>query len=314
MKALLPWTITVIIPAFKPDDTFRTLLERLEKQDTRADRILIVNTGEAYFPKDLTLPDNAEVVHIAENEFDHGGTRDMAARMTDTDLIVFMTQDAVPAGPRLLWHLCAPFADPSVAACYARQLPRKDAGLEEQFARIFNYGAESFVKREEDLPRLGIKTFFCSNVCAAYRRSVYLELGGFERKTIFNEDMIFASKIIRAGYGIAYEAKARVIHSHNYSGMAQLRRNFDLGVSQAQHPEVFDAVPSEGEGKRLVAETAAYLVRKGRPFLTVHLAWISACKLAGYRLGRAYKKLPGGLVRTISLNRKFWDEGTGEIQ
>ena len=58
------------------------------------------------------------------------------------------------------------------------------------------------------LRRLGIKTFFCSNVCAAYRREIYEELGGFVKHTIFNEDMIYAAKAVEAGYAIAYAADA----------------------------------------------------------------------------------------------------------
>ena len=55
----------------------------------------------------------------------------------------------------------------------------------------------------------GIKTFFCSNVCAAYRREIYEELGGFVRHTIFNEDMIYAAKAVEAGYSVAYAADAQ---------------------------------------------------------------------------------------------------------
>ena len=49
-------------------------------------------------------------------------------------------------------------------------------------------------------------------------------------KTIFNEDMIYAADLIHAGYGIAYAADAKVVHSHNYSCSQQFHRNFDLGV------------------------------------------------------------------------------------
>lgn len=63
------------------------------------------------------------------------------------------------------------------------------------------------MKSSADLERLGIKTYFCSNVCAAYCREIYCELGGFESGTIFNEDMIYAAKLIKSGYSIAYCAK-----------------------------------------------------------------------------------------------------------
>ena len=79
------------------------------------------------------------------------------------------------------------------------------------------------------------------------------------RHTIFNEDMIFAARLIQSGRAVAYCAQARVIHSHNYSSIQQFHRNFDLGVSQADHPEVFDCVKSESEGIRMVKQTAGYL-------------------------------------------------------
>ncbi|MFR5150572.1 MAG: hypothetical protein ACLTER_14385 [Ruminococcus sp.] len=50
--------------------------------------------------------------------------------------------------------------------------------------------------------------------------------------------MIYAGTMAKRGYGIAYAADACVIHSHNYSCRQQFHRNFDLGVSQADHPEI----------------------------------------------------------------------------
>ena len=162
------------------------------------------------------------------------------------------------------------------------------------------------IKTKEDLPEMGIKTFFCSNVCAAYDRKTYVDLGGFPRPVIFNEDMIYAGRVIGAGYGVAYAADAKVIHSHNYSGWQQFHRNFDLGVSQARHSELFLQYSSEGEGIRLVKQTAAYACKMGRPWLLFPLVWKSACKYAGYFLGKRYDKLPGWMVRKCTMNRDFW--------
>ena len=67
--------------------------------------------------------------------------------------------------------------------------------------------------------------------------------------------------MIQKGYSVVYAADARVYHSHNYSGRQQFHRNFDLGVSQAEHPEIFEGVPSEGEGIRLVKRSLGYLIR-----------------------------------------------------
>ena len=173
-------------------------------------------------------------------------------------------------------------------------------------ARLFNYPEESCVKGGGDLKRLGIKTYFCSNSCAAYKRAIYLELGGFTRRTIFNEDMVFAAGAVKAGYRIAYAAQAKVIHSHNDPPLELLRRNFDLAVSQTDHPEVFAGLSSEGEGMRLVKETALWLIRTGRLLKLPELFVKSGCKYAGFLLGKRYKKLPKAAIRFLTKNPSYW--------
>lgn len=157
----------------------------------------------------------------------------------------------------------------------------------------------------------GIKTYFCSNVCAAYDRRIYDEIGGFPEQAIFNEDMIYAGWMVKKGYAVVYAADARVYHSHNYSCMQQFHRNFDLGVSQTEHPEVFKGVPSEGEGIRLVKKSVAYLVSTGHIWLIPGLFFQSAFKYAGYFLGKRYQKLPERLILACTMNPDYW-KNTGK--
>ena len=93
--------------------------------------------------------------------------------------------------------------------------------------------------------------------------------------------MIYAGTMVQQGYSVAYTADAKVYHSHNYSGKQQFHRNFDLGVSQAEHPEIFEGVPSEGEGIRLVKKSLNYLLRTGHIWLIPQLIWQSGMKYAG---------------------------------
>jgi len=305
--------VDVIIPTYKPDEKFLTLVERLEKQTKKPDRIIVMNTEQKYYDRLIYgshFQDeykNLEVYHISKREFDHGRTRHMAMKRADGEFVLFMTQDAVPEDNKLIEHLLSAFKDEAVAVAYARQIPSKDSSVIESYTREFNYPAVSMVKSAEDIERLGIKTFFCSNVCAMYRKSAYEELGGFVRHTIFNEDMIFAAEAVKSGYKIAYKAEARVIHSHNYTNMGQLKRNFDMGVSQADHPEIFAGVSSKDEGAKLVKQTADYLRKSGNRRQIGKLYLQSGCKYLGYLLGKNYKKLPKKLVGRLTSNKAFWD-------
>ena len=299
--------IDVIIPVGNPGAEFEALLERLGRQTLPVHKLLVMNTrSKTDVEKMLEGRPGIQTVSLEKEEFDHGGTRDRAARLSDADYLLFLTQDALPADEYLVERLFSPFSDKRVKAAYARQLPKPDCRELERYTRAFNYPEESRVKTAEDLPELGIKTFFCSNVCAMYERETYLAQGGFAKRTIFNEDMIYAGGLIKNGYAVAYAADAKVIHSHNYSGREQFHRNFDLAVSQAEHPEIFAGIASEGEGIRLVKRTAAHCLHIGKPWLLAQLAWQSGCKYLGYRLGKAWRRLPRWLVLRCTMNRAYW--------
>ncbi|MCH5340006.1 MAG: glycosyltransferase family 2 protein [Acetatifactor sp.] len=304
--------IDVIIPVYRPGLELFALLERLGNQTAAVQNIILMNTEKKYFqqlvnsnPKFWDEHRNIKVYHLSRREFDHGGTRHMGIMHSDAEIFLTMTQDAMPVDKYLVERLVQGLTD-CVAVAYARQLPSGSSSELERISRAFNYPETSCVKTGDDVKTLGIKTFFCSNVCAAYRRDVYDELGGFIRHTIFNEDMIYAAKAVKAGYGIAYQAQAQVIHSHNYTNMQQLRRNFDLGVSQADHPEVFGNVSSESEGRKLVAEAWRRLKEKRQLYRFPGFLVQCCFKYAGYLLGKHYRRLPRKWVLALTGNRPYW--------
>ena len=252
--------------------------------------------------------DNVEVHHIKKENFDHGATRDYGASLAeDADILMFMTDDAIPKDKYLVENLIKAFNDPKVSAAYGRQMADPKKNYIEYYTRIFNYPEESRIKRREDLDTLGIKTFFCSNVCSAYRKTDYDAIGGFEHKTIFNEDMIMASKLIEDGKAVAYQADARVWHWHDYKAMQQLHRNFDLAVSQVDHGGLFLKVKSESEGVKMVISTIRHLITKGKIYLIPKYVIDSGFKLIGYKLGRNYKKLPRWIILKLTMNKTYWN-------
>ena len=319
----------VIIPVYRPDRRFFELLRRLSLQTVRPERIILMNTEQRFWEEAegdlkveaLGLMERTEVHHVTRAEFDHGHTRNLGAGYGKAPYFVMMTQDALPADRYLIERLLDPMegqrAAVPAAMCYARQLPEKNADLIERFTRGFNYPAESRIKTAADLPKLGIKTFFASNVCAAYDRAVFEKLGGFTDRAIFNEDMVYASGLQKAGYAVYYCADARVRHSHHYTGVQQFRRNFDLAVSQAANPEVFGGIRSESEGIRMVKQTAGYLFGNGIPGIVLlpRLVWQSGMKYLGYRLGKMYRQLPDRVILFCTGNKPYWKDvlpGKGE--
>lgn len=323
-------TVDVIIPVYRPDEKLNRLLTALESQTVKPERIIIVHTGEVLDGEPDYLAKNICFRKIAKESFDHGGSRNLGASLSMAEVMVFLTQDAVPADEYLLEELVTALGvggdscteaeheriafelgdalngETIVAAAYARQLPCEDCRTVEKYIREFNYPAKSELRTKADIPARGIKAFCLSNVCAAYRRDVFDLLGGFVEQTIFNEDMLFGAKAVNAGFAVVYAAEAGVYHSHNLGLSDQFRRNFDNAVSQAEHPEVFAAVSSEKEGMKLVRYCLSRMKEDGKLYLAPYFVLNCACRYAGFFLGKRYRKLPMWLVRACSLNRRYW--------
>ena len=306
--------VDVIIPVYRPDEKLERLIERLKEQTVQPAHIFFMQTltgteEDVKVRNLLQTLENAVITPVEKKDFDHGGTRNQGAALSQAEFMLFMTQDAVPVDEFLIEKMLGALEEEAVATAYARQLPTERTGIIEQYTRRFNYPDSSSIKSREDLPHLGIKTYFCSNVCAMYRKRVYEEMGGFVLHTIFNEDMIMAAHIIGAGYKIAYVAEAEVVHAHKYPYRQQFTRNFDLAVSQRQYKEIFDGVKSETEGVRLVKDTMKYLMKNGKWYLIPDLVLQSGFKFLGYRFGKKYKSLPLWLVRRMSMNKSYWRDG-----
>jgi len=314
-------TFDIAIPVYRPDEKFDRLVKRILKQEALPKKLILMNTEcEACTVTALrervdVIMDavgeysvEVEVIPVKKEEFDHGGTRHLATCHSKSDYLLFMTQDAVPCNRELTEELLEAFekSEVKVAVAYGRQMASKHAGVSERISREFNYPKKSRVKTADDIDELGIKTFFCSDVCAMYDLRLYRMLGGFERKTIFNEDMLYAAKAIDAGYAVYYCAEAKVIHSHSYSYEAEFKRNFDLAVSQKQHPEVFAYVSSEKEGVRFVLDTVKRLAEKGLFFEIVDFGIRTVAKYAGYLLGKNYEKIPMQYREKFSMNKGYW--------
>ncbi len=306
-------SVDVVIPIYKAENDFASMLEKLYKQSKRPEHIYLLQTIEKKDEKlfdikkcSKELADIISVHPIKKADFDHGATRAYGALMAESDYVLFMTQDAVCYDEYVIENLLKAFDDRKVGIAYARQLAREDADEIERMTRETNYPSESVVKTKKDEKRLGIKTYFCSDVCAMYRLDVYKKLGGFVKKTIFNEDMIMAYKEMQAGFSVAYKADAKVIHSHSYTCKQQFVRSFDLGVSQRQYHEIFDKISSEKEGAGYAKKVIIYLLKKGKFIKTIYFMMQCGFRLIGYKLGKNYDKLPRKMVLAFTMNKEYW--------
>lgn len=300
-------SVGIVIPTLNPGVHWDAVLDKLCTQIFCPRRILIVDSSSTDDAVAIAHRHGCEVHVIARSEFNHGSTRQLAAKMlADVDIIVYMTQDALLADQYAIGNLVAAFSNPKVGCAYGRQLPNMDSGPIGAHARLFNYPEESFVRALEDSSQLGIKAAFISNSFSAYRRSALMETGGFPPNVILSEDTFVAAKMLLADWKLAYCAHAKVFHSHDYSVLQEFRRYFDIGVFHAQEAWIrAELGNAEQEGIRYVLSEARYLMRHA-PWLIPSAMLRTGLKYLAYRLGLMEHFLPILLKERLSMHRHYW--------
>ncbi len=279
--------ISVIIPTLNAEHEIETLLIALDRQSIQPNEILVVDSASDDKTIELVQKHKGvRLLQIDRQDFNHGTTRDKALRESSGDFVCFLTQDAVPVSDDYLKRLIAPMVDDSdIALVSGRQLPKADARRFEQLVRGFNYPDSPSVRSKCDLEKLGIKTFFASDACSAYRRIAYLECGGFDHVNT-NEDMLMAAKFIASGMKVAYEPHAEVFHSHNLTPAQQFARNRAVGFFLETHADDLMHASEIGEGGRLVKAVSSQLLREGNLVEFIAFGVDCCARLLGNRAGR----------------------------
>lgn len=298
----------LIIPTRNAGAHLDRLLPALASQTMTIDDWLVVDTDSSDDTAERCRAAGARVHVIARDEFNHGGTRRWASEHVDADVIIFLTQDAIPATPDCLQRLRDDLlSDHRAGLAYGRQLPQPWASVLSRHAREFNYPAASRTKTLADAWCLGIKTCFCSDSFCAYRRKALMDIGGFPRDVIGSEDAYVAGVMLLKDWSIRYAADAMVYHSHDYTIWQEFKRNFDVGVFYGRERWIGESFGrAEGEGIRFIRSEIRTVIRQGKLWLLPEIFVRSFCKLAGYRIGKLEKYFPVAVKRHISMYAGYW--------
>ncbi|MCR5576080.1 MAG: glycosyltransferase [Oscillospiraceae bacterium] len=286
--------VSVIIPTLNAERWIARQLDMLLRQTVQAE-ILVIDSGstDATCAVVRARAERVRLLEIPRESFDHGGTRDHALRQSTGDYVCFLTQDALPTDERCLEKLLAAFSAPDVAAVFGRQIAFPDAPEYERLIRAFNYPDEPRVWREEDIPRYGVKAYFFSNACSAYRREAYLAVGGFDAPILSNEDMMMAAKLLHAGRALAYASEAAVYHSHRCTLRQEYLRNVRIGRVMEQYRDRLTGAKADAEGWRMLRFVGGKLAREGHCGSLPGFFARACVRFAGNRIGKRRGKRSG---------------------
>lgn len=231
---------TVVIPTYNGEKYLKRILEALRLQDIgHPFEVLVIDSGSTDATLDI-VDGFAEVrLHkIPNNEFGHGRTRNLAARLANGTFVAYLTHDAIPSSPSWLRELLQPFGiDNRIVAVMGKQVPRPlcfplmkydISGVFAQFGPDFGttvFYKDDFVTNQAQRDAI---TFY-SDVNSAARRQFLLETIPYQ-DVPYAEDQMFGRDLIDAGYWKAYAPRAAVEHSNDVTLREFGMRIFDETV------------------------------------------------------------------------------------
>lgn len=302
--------ISVVIPVKNGSDGLVRCLDGIRSQLTDEEvEIVVVDSGSTDGSIAAARAQSALVHEIEPYDFSHGAARNLGAGRANGELLVFVSQDAVPVDGQWLARLTSPLRhDQTLAGVYGRQLPHHGATPPECYFLNFLYGPEARRQRAATVDQLSMHTTLFSNVNSAMPRAVW-ERFPFVEDIVMSEDQEWSRRVLLEGFSIAYEPAAAVRHSHNYTLAGAFRRFFDSGASSDRAYLVGHRHSSR------VLRNAAFSYARGE------LAWLwrvrqrrwipyaavyESTKILGLVAGANHTRFPLDVKRRLSSTPTHW--------
>lgn len=177
---------------------------------------------------------NLTFVPYEKAKYSHGRTRQEAAEESKGEIMVYLSQDAVPANENWLSEMVAPFEiSDKIVAVLGKQKPRHYCfpAMKYDINSVFDeQGVADAVtiwsRNSPDLKGKYTKESFYSDVCSAAPRNFLVEKIGY-RDVKYSEDYEYGKDVLDAGYLKAYNSKAIVEHSNDVLLREYKKRIFD---------------------------------------------------------------------------------------
>ena len=298
---------SILIPTKNGAEDLEACLAAIYTQKgTGPFEVIVIDSGSTDTTLEIARRYPVRIELIPPETFHHARTRNYAAGIAKGEVLVFLSQDAIPASDTWLAAFLSNFNEPAVAAVYGRQLPKSGSGLERRTAFAAMYGAARIVKMPMDGVGLGHKYYHFSNANSAIRRTVW-EATRFPDELKVFEDVGIAKRILDSGWSIVYEPEAAVYHSHDFPLNILFKRYFDIGVVY-QRLGIWSSGSRASlwrEGWRGFQGKLSSLVKEGAREGAGSSIIKDVGKYVAIQLGRNERLLPRAVKKRLSLYKLF---------
>lgn len=221
---------------------------------------------------------------IVKKEFSHSLVREKAAMASDSDILIFITQDIVIEDELWLYKLIKGIINGECEASFSRQITKYNNI--EKYTREKNYSEKSYIVTKKDIKNIGLRTFFFSDAASAIKTSIFKELEGYDNKNLpISEDMYIAYKIIMNGYRIKYESDSVIYHSHKFT-LKELYNRYKLTGQFFKQNSYLDEYGTTGTGASLAKYILKRILQEKRFNLLIRYPFDMVARFIGMKVGK----------------------------
>ncbi len=234
--------VSVVIPTRNGFKTLKKVLPAVFNQKLSSSfEVIIVDSESSDGTVDFAKQFGVRFLSIGKRDFNHGATRQWAAEQAKGEFVVFLTQDATPAGENWLKSLLDAFeCAEQVVGAYSRQIPYPDCHLMdvERILQWFGPDRKIYyldgINWENLSPMEKRLAANFDDVSSCIRRKFLLK---FPFKTVpYGEDLEWAKRVLMGGMRLVYEPSSVVFHSHQRSPLYEFKRRYvDHKVNKAYY-------------------------------------------------------------------------------
>lgn len=304
---------TVFIPTYNGERYLEDLLKAVFKQSFPFNyEVLVIDSGSTDRTLDIINKFPKVKLHqIPNSEFGHGKTRNLAAKMSNSEFMVYLSQDAVPAHPKWLSAMVEPFSlSDKVFAVFGKQSPRTicDITTKREINSVFKslgpdhslmiHRSELISEKYPIEPVLN----FMSDVNSAVRREYLINKIPYQNVK-YAEDQLLGADTLKKGYLKVYTPTGEVWHSNEYGLKDSFYRKYD---EYSAMYEIFGIKPSSkitshikpvilGSFKDIVATLRDSSYTPKRKLLNLSTSWIRNIQRerAAYTVGNDSRRNKG---------------------